>query len=501
MAELNAPAGSTTLVRDKNLFLSSSKLPVSSSWWASVLVATGGALMVVVSLGAMAGEIGNASVWVWFVTAGVGGLICGLIAELAGRFPERAGGTAQFAYRARPGGSPTIGALSAWCYWFAWTPGIAVNLILAAAIVKDLFWGGVNTIALALAIGFVLYTITAMGLRLSTMINAVLAVVAVALVLLIVLGPVLKPGTLHLSEVFPTHLPADAPHGAGAITLLILKWGFVACWSSYAAEMASTVCSEIRNPERHMRRIMSISAVVCLIAFTVVPIALFATVGIDSAANDPIEVFTAAGQAILGGPGRYLVGVGLAAVLVLGAETFIIGSSRTIYQMAMDGHLPPPFAKINRRGAPVGSIAWDAVVIITMLLVFGSDVVNVVAAANVGYLIVFVVLPFAYLVLRKMPDGRDGAHRLSKVWVAIAIGIAVFNAVLLLVGGVQWGASVMLIGVGVSLSILPISWATRRWSVRHADTAELDRSPELAESVAVDGLPPAEPSPISGRES
>jgi amino acid transporter len=493
VAERNAPTGSTILLHDENLFLSSSKLPVSSSWWASVLVATGGALMVVVSLGAMAGEIGNVSVWIWFVTAGVGGLICGLIAELAGRFPERAGGTPQFSYRARPGGSATIGALSAWCYWFAWTPGIAVNLILAATIIKDLFWGGVNAIALALVIGFVLYTITAMGLKLSTIVNAVLAVVALALILLIVLGPVLKPGTLHLSEVFPTRLPADAPHGAGSITLLIVKWGFVACWSSYAAEMASTVCSEIRNPERHMRRIMSISAVVCLVAFTVVPIALFATVGIDAAANDPIEVFGAAGQAILGGPGRYLVGVGLAAVLVLGAETFIIGSSRTIYQMSMDGHLPPTFATINRRGAPVGSIAWDALVIITMLLVFGTDVVNVVAAANVGYLVVFVILPFAYLMLRKMPGGRAGAYRLPKAWVAIAIGIAVFNAVLLVVGGVQWGASVMGIGIGVSAAILPISWATRRWHARHAETVELDRSPEVAETAGLDGTPRAAP--------
>jgi amino acid transporter len=152
----------------------------------------------------------------------------------------------------------------------------------------------------------------------------------------------------------------------------------------------------------------------------------------------------------------------------------------------------------------VGSIAWDAVVIVTMLLVFGTDVVNVVAAANVGYLVVFVILPFAYLVLRKMPGGRRGAYRLSRAWIAIAIGIAVFNAVLLVVGGVQWGLPVMLIGIGVSAAILPISWATRRWSTRHADTVELDRSPELAETAGLDGVPtgphPLVPSPISGEE-
>jgi amino acid transporter len=480
VAEQNASMSDINLLQRPELFLSRSELPVSSSWWASVLVATGGSLMVVVSLGAMADEIGNVSVWIWFATALVGGLACMLIAELASRFPERAGGTPQFAYRARPAGSASIGALSAWCYWFAWTPGIAVNLILAATIIKDLLWGSVNTIALAVAIGCVLYVVTAMGLKLSTMINAGLAVIAVALILVIVVGPVLRPGVLRLSEVFPTTLPADAPHNAGSVIALVIKWAFVASWSSYAAEMASTVCSEIRQPERHMRKIMTISAAVCLFAFTVVPIALFATVGIDGAAAEPFEVFTTAGQAILGDSGRWFVGLGLAAVLILGAETFIIGSSRTIYQMARDGHLPPLFAKVNRRGAPVGSIAWDAVVIATMLIVFGTRVVNVVAAANVGYLVVFVILPFAYLVLRKMPGGRAGAFTLSRSWIAVAVGIAVFNAVLLVVGGIQWGLSVVLVGAVVSLAILPISWATRRWRTRHLDPAELAPPPAAA---------------------
>ena len=47
-------------------------------------------------------------------TAVIGGLQCALVAELTARFPERAGGTPQFAYRAVRGGSPTLGALSAW---------------------------------------------------------------------------------------------------------------------------------------------------------------------------------------------------------------------------------------------------------------------------------------------------------------------------------------------------------------------------------------------------
>jgi len=460
-------------VAEPALFPGRSRLPVTSSWMTAVLVATGGSLMVLVSLGAMAAELGSISIWIWVATAAIGGAQCLLIAELAGRFPERAGGTAQFAYRVRPQGSSTLGALSAWCYWFAWTPGIAVNLILAATCLHNLYLPGISPVLLAMLIGATLYTITAMGLKLSTIINAVLAIVAVAVIAVIVLGPAVRPHSFQLSQVFSGAMPAASGHGLASQFALIAKWAFVATWSSYAAEIASTVCAEIREPERRMKRVMSVSAIICFVAFAAVPVALFGVVGTTDIQGDPFEVIAQASSVLLGSNGGTLVQLGLAAVLILGAETFIIGSSRTIYQMSQDGYLPPIFGKINKRGAPVGSIAWDVVVIGVMLVVFGTDVVNVVAAANFGYLIVFVLLPIAYLVLRKHPAGRPGSFRWGRpiAWLAVALSLA--NLVMLLVGGVQWGISVVLIGVCVSLLILPISYATRRFTARRTVAAEV----------------------------
>ena len=459
--------------RVRPTFPGSSQLPVTSSWWTAVVVATGGSLMVTVAIGPMAVEIGNVAVWVLIVTAAIGGLQCLLVAELATRFPGRAGGTPQYAYRAVRGGSHSVGALSAWCYWFAWTPGIAVNLILAATYLKAVLWPAVNPLLLACLIGAALYLVTALGLRLSTVVSSVLALVAVGVLVVIIAGPAIRPGVFHLGEVFPTALPASAPQDFGSVLGLILKWAFVATWSSYVAEMASTVCAEIRRPGRHMARAMSVSAVVCVIVFSAVPIALFGLVGVQGIQQDPFEVFATAGGIVLGPDGRLLVGLGLAAVLVLGAEVFIIGSSRTIYQMAQDGHLPRIFAKINRWGAPVGSIAWDAVVIGVMLLVFGTQVVSVVAAANVGYLIVFVLLPIAYLMLRRHPGGNPEGLRLGRPFVAVAVLLLLFNAVLLVFGGAQWGLQVVLVGLGVSLLILPISMITRRLGGgRRVDVAE-----------------------------
>lgn len=458
------------------VFPASSRLPVTSSWQTAVLVATGGSLMVIISLGAMAADLGNLSIWVWIVTAAIGGAQCLLIAELAGRFPERAGGTAQFAYRVRPGGSSTLGALSAWCYWFAWTPGIAVNLVLAGTCLRNVCLHSASPVLLALVIGTVLYSVTALGLKLSSVINAVLAVVAVAVVGVIVLGPVFKPRSFDLSQVLPTTMPSGSRAGFAHHVALVAKWTFVATWSSYAAEMASTVCAEIKRPERVMRRVMSVSAVICLAAFTAVPIALFGVVGAHGVQGDPFEVVARIGGVMLGPAGRIMLELGLAGVLILGAETFIIGSSRTIYQMARDGYLPAGFARTNKRGAPVGSIAWDVAVIGIMLLIFGTNVVSVVAAANFGYLIVFVLMPIAYLVLRKHPGGRLGSFRWGTPMAWLAVVLCVLNALILVAGGLQWGLPVVLIGIGSSLLILPISFVTRRLVVWRAAVA-LRRQP------------------------
>jgi amino acid transporter len=281
--------------------------------------------------------------------------------------------------------------------------------------------------------------------------------------------------------VLPTVLPAGSKHGLASELALIAKWAFVATWSSYAAEIASTVCAEIRQPERMMKRVMSVSAIICFLAFAAVPIALFGVLGINGIQGDPFEVIAHASSVLLGSNGSTVVQLGLTAVLILGAETFIIGSSRTIYQMAQDGYLPTLFAKINKRGAPVGSIAWDVVVIGIMLVVFGTDVVNVVAAANFGYLVVFVLLPVAYLVLRKHPGGRPGSFRWGRPIVVLAVALSAVNLVMLVAGGVQWGISVVLIGVGVSLLILPISFATRRFNARRLAAAAL-AEPAMAQS-------------------
>jgi amino acid transporter len=432
------------------------------SWRSAVLIAFGTAVLVSVSLGPMAGELGNLSPIVWALTAGVGALQCLLIAELATRFPSRAGGSAVYAEEGLRGVSPLLGAVSSWGYWFAWTPGIAVNLIVAAAYLRAAAWPGANTLVLALAIAAMLYILNYFGLRPTMRLYVLVAVLAAVPLVLLIVGALLRPSLIDFGRMLPLRTPRGGTLASGATWALLLKWTFVAAWTAYGSEMASTITAEVRDPRSAMPRAMGLAGGVGLVSFGLVPLLIIALVGAAGMTQDASVVLLPAAKAVLGGAGSTVLSLTLAAALVLGAHAFVVGSSRTIYQMSRDGHLPHVFAHVNRHGVPTGGILWDGSVILTMLLVFGPNVVNVIAAANVGYLVVFILLPVTYLVVRVRGAGSRAAFELPRGFMAVAAVLAIFNTVLLVGGCIMWGTQVALVGTVVMLMIVPISVLRRR---------------------------------------
>lgn len=438
----------------------------SVTWRSAVVLALGTALLVIVSLGPMSAEIGTAMPLVWLGVAVIGALQCRLLSDLARRYPARAGGTPVYAHAVLGRRAPLLGALSSWGYWFAWTPGIAVNLILAATYLEATVLHGVSVLGLALAIGVVLYAVNGLGLEPSMRVAGCLACVAVVPLLISVGGVLLQPSLIDLSRLTPVTVGGIS---GGPAWLLIAKWAFVAAWSAYGAEMASTIVAEMRAGAKEVPRAMFVAAAVGLVGFGLLPFLMVGVVGIGGLGEDPMVAFLPFAEAVWGGAGRTVIGLLLASALILGAQAFIVGSSRTVFQMSRDGYLPRAFAAVNRRQVPIGSLVLDGAVILGLLLFFGTEVVEVVAAANFGYLVVFVIMPIAFLVLQARTVGRRSVRTMALA--ALAVFLLVFNAVLLVVGGSQWGSKVMLIGSVVMLLIIPIALLRRRQDTRAGYTA------------------------------
>ena len=436
-----------------------SPLARSVTWRTAVLLSVGTALLVVVSLGPMAEELGPLSWVVWSLTAMVGAVQCLFIAELARRWPAQAGGTATYAHRELEQHAPLLAGLSSWGYWFAWTPGIAVNAILAAeylgsAVDVD------GTLPLALVLVAGLYAVNYAGLRASARLYVVVAVVAVLPLAAILVGALADRDELDFGALGPLTVPGGLLSAAGIA--LVLKWAFVAVWSSYGAEIASTVVAEMADPVRKVGRALAAAAVTCVIAFTVIPVVLFALVGTAGLTEDPAVVLLEPAEELFGTAGSRVVAVMLAAALLLGAQAFVIGSSRTVFQMARDRHLPALFGRVSRRGVPVGSLAFDVVVILVLLVIFGDGVVDIVASANLGYVVVFILLPVTYLLARRSTGQLRSGRDLARGRNLAAVAMLLVNTVLLVGGAPQWGWTVMLTGVAVLSLIVPLHWLARR---------------------------------------
>lgn len=234
---------------------------------------------------------------------------------------------------------------------------------------------------------------------------------------------------------------------------------FVASWAAYGAEMASTVIAELRDPQRDVPRAMGGAALLALVAYSGVPLALLALVGPDMLAQDPTIALLPAARAIFGAAGGGLIILPLVAALLLGAQSFMVGSSRTLFQMSRDGLTIRQCGRLNRSGMPIGSIVFDATVTIALLAIFGTRLVEIVAAANVAYLVVFVLLPLAWLRLERREPTRGAPGRR---WCrALAWGLVAFNLTLLLVGGWQWGWAVMAVGALGTLAGVPLYYLRR----------------------------------------
>ena len=134
--------------------------------------------------------------------------------------------------------------------------------------------------------------------------------------------------------------------------------------------------------------------------------------------------FLPAAQAIFGHVGANIVALMLIAALLLGVQTTIIGSTRCVYEMSRDGLIIKQFGNINKFGVPVGSMYLDCAVTIGLLVIFKDNIVNLIASSNVGYMVVWILLPIAFILLRRQQPEAERPYKLPDFFVPVAVVIA-----------------------------------------------------------------------------
>src|ERR1700761_1064507 len=93
--------------------------------------------LVLFSIGGVAATVGKLSWVIWIASIAMGFIQSFTYAEIAGLFPNKAGGTSIYGAIAWVRYGKLVAPISVWCNWFAWSPVQATGSALAAGYILN----------------------------------------------------------------------------------------------------------------------------------------------------------------------------------------------------------------------------------------------------------------------------------------------------------------------------------------------------------------------------
>jgi amino acid transporter len=483
-------------------------LPQETNWWGAFVIGLAGTILVTGIAPVMVTYVGAASIPSIVIITLTGWLLCLFLAELSAMMPERTGGSPSYAYPAFktrwPRAAEHVNGFTAWAYWLGWFPVGPLNMILASAYIVDkINWttGTFTPINTPIAwstliisiVGLLLLFIPAyLGIRFGTMFATLLGIISMVPLTFVAIGWIFHSGN-HWSDVtslnqydgtgFFTPL-----YGHGWLTIYI-AFSFLLTWNVIAMEAAACYIGECKDPDRDAKIAMNLEGGYGVFIYTLIPISFILVIG-QKALNpasglwDPKTIFVNFASAVFGGGGNVLdwvVAILLVIALTLSALNAITGTARALHQMSVDGQFPRFFQHQNRHGVPDRSMMFNVVVMIAVVFMGGA--VEIYTFSNVGYLASFLPVLVGYYFLRRDRPNLRRPFRLPEWMKYVALGLALFYAVIYFYGGPVYAACTCslagrntlvyyFLGIATLLTYLPLYWYRKNVEDRRPEHAK-----------------------------
>lgn len=458
----------------------------ADAFWASSGVPAG----VLLTMGGIAATIGQPSWVIWIVSILMGFIQSFVYAEIAGLYPHKSGGASVYGAAAWLPYGKFIAPISVWCNWLAWSPVLALGTSLGAGYVmaslfpadaaintwqiplfdlgfiRDGLHLRINAVAL-IAAGFLLLTFALQhhGAARAASAQKIIGLICLSPLILVGLVPLLT-GDLPSENLFPL-LPMlkDAAGNPGfgtwdtlGLTLLAGAM-FGAGWSTYGFETAVCYTREFRNPKSDTFKAILSAGLLCVLVFTLVPLAFQASLGLEGML-DP-KIYDGSGVALALGKivgGGVVVANVMVAMLILSllliVMTSMMGSSRTLYQASVDGWLPRYLSRVNQHGAPTAAMWTDLV--FNLLLLLASDYFAVLMISNVCYFL-FNFLNLQAGWIHRIDRGNwERPFRCPTPVLTLAAGFGFVNMAFMGAGANVWGEGTLRNGLIAAALIIPV---------------------------------------------
>ena len=393
------------------------------------------------------------SVIAWVVT--IAGSLClaGVFATLARAMPQAAG---PYDYVRNALGEPPAFFIM-WSYWIAtWVTNAAIS-IAAVSYLSSLApaaFARTGVDALVSIAFVVLFTVVVLGgarsagrVQVVTSILKVLPLIAAVVIALLVVG-----GGGHAAPATPAPVNMNGISGAAALTL----------WAMLGFECAAVPAQRVVDPERNIPRATILGTLLVGIIYFTAFVAIYLLLPGDVTAKSSAPFADLATR--YWGPVAGTLVVLFAAISGLGAlNGWVLIVGDIPLALAERGVFPKVFAKLNRKGMPVGALVLGAVLscgLIAANYTRGlTELYGFMALlATVATLVLYLVCAVAALKLTKLGTIRHG----FMTWVTI-LGV-IYGLWTFYGAGFEacaWGAVLIATGIPVYLLMRRRTLASR----------------------------------------
>jgi amino acid transporter len=414
-------------------------------WKQGLAIALGVPVLILPSIGYFANYVWAFAIIIWALSVFQGFMQNFAYGELATMFPKASGlpGYAQSVFTSRNANnkydrSKLLGGFSAWSYWFAWNPVLAIFSILIGSYLKGLIpaFAGVPDLAMYLISGAVVFVLLILvnyrGLSGGATLGYILAVLSLAPLIVISLAPFVT-GHFEIGNITGAWLPTDWSWDVQHI-LILLGLMAMAQWSACAWETAAIYGPEYKQPKSDVPKALFICGSICLVTFILVQAACTGTLGVEGVLAEPFSPMLPLAQITLGPIGGALTILMLIAAMILIIQTAFLGASRAMYSMAEEGNLPSFFGKMNIHGTPV-----NAMIVIALLnigFIFLGTPAAILAASAIGYVCANGISLLAYVKAKIDPRFAklERPFKAPGGWRYVALFFGLFNLPLCLIG-------------------------------------------------------------------
>lgn len=390
-------------------------------------------------------------------------------AELASMFPKKSGGIALYAFEAWKRVSRWVGALAAAGYWAGWSFGLAANAIVVGQLVHAQWFSGATMMGplgltlghgIAVVVLFGVWALNVFGIRpavwFSYVSNGLVMTVMLAAVVVAIVT-----GRIDLST-----LTWSLDSSAAPAFLVACVWMFLMGWTVYGTEVAATFAPEYRSPRRDVPKALAAAGVTSLAVFVIMPLVAAGTLGEPEIGANPLEFNVTLFDTLFGGAGALAILVLCVAMLNL-MSVATADSGRALHGMATSGLTVRQLGVLNRARVPARAMTVGLVINL-FLVIFVGNLIGVIFASNIGYMIAVIAALSGYLLLRRAQAHPERAFRLPRVWNVIAFLLMAANLMFLVVSAANrhltgyGGWTELFVGVGV-LALALVMYVYRRY--------------------------------------